>query len=460
MQKLAAFLCLAAAIVTAQQKKSVPSPGAAGTATKICDDPYQVREPADGWPEGPVYIAFHREKSKTPWMRNPVIKAPGIEAASLAGARTLACVEESRLEMAKYESGALGYTPAWDVILVRTSDRKVYFMRTGFDGESPPEVKFHRGAGLGKPPVAPFVRWLRLVVDQKVARLKTRLQPKEHDKASALAFSADGSKLVMVQEPYDNAKPTPVTVFDLTSKQVTAVLHVDHPVHRVALSASGNMIATERYGSRVEIWDVSTAKMVHKLETPAGESLLFGADDVLATAGTDKVSVWNVQSERELRSAKGSHLALSPGGTWLVAARDGNGVTVQEIESSRSLATFPKVGAQEKYLISNGGNAMATTSVFSGRMYVAGNAEPQLLSLPAISMGMDVVSTVTAIAPTHDGFVFGNGDGFVGVASGSGKGQRVFATDFGAIKAIAVSPDEKLIAVADSSGEVSIWELL
>ena len=307
MQKLAAFLCLAAAVVTAQQKKSAALPGAgAGTATKICDDPYQVRESADGWPEGPVYIAFHREKSKGPWTRNPAIKAPGLEAASLAGARTLVCVEESKLEMGTYESGELGYTPTWNVILVRTSDRKVYFMRTGFDGESPPQVKYHRGAGMGKPPVAPFVRWLRLVVDQKVARLKTHLQPKEYDKASALAFSADGAKLVMAQEPYDYAKPSPITAFDLVSKQVIAVLHVDHPVHRAAISASGSMVAVERYGSRVEIWDVATAKMVHKLETPAGESLLFGPDDVLAAAGADKVSVWNVQGERELHSACGN----------------------------------------------------------------------------------------------------------------------------------------------------------
>jgi len=207
MHKLGILLCLCFAIaVPAQQKKTTTSSAAVpAVAAKICDDPYQNGDGAEGWPEGPVYILFHREKDKGPWTRNAAIKAPGIEAASLSSARTLVCVEQTRLEMGKYESGASGYTPAWDVILVRLSDRKVYFMRTGFDGESPPEVKYHRGAGVGRPPTAEFVRWLRLVVNQKVARLKTRLHPKQFDKVSALAFSGDGTKLAAAQEPYDSA---------------------------------------------------------------------------------------------------------------------------------------------------------------------------------------------------------------------------------------------------------------
>src|SRR6266513_2585119 len=102
MKNLAVVVCFlcATTLVIAQARKSAPAGGP--SAAKICDDPYQVREPADGWPQGPVYIVFHREKSKAPWARNPAIKITGLEAATPAGAHTLACVEETRLEMGKY----------------------------------------------------------------------------------------------------------------------------------------------------------------------------------------------------------------------------------------------------------------------------------------------------------------------------------------------------------------------
>src|SRR5579871_6664173 len=96
-------LCLASAsLLMAQAKKAAPAAAPAGAAGKICDDPYQGSESSDGWPEGPVYILFHHKDSKAPWVRNPLIRAPGLEAASAGAAHTLVCVEETRLEMGKY----------------------------------------------------------------------------------------------------------------------------------------------------------------------------------------------------------------------------------------------------------------------------------------------------------------------------------------------------------------------
>ena len=147
------------------------------------------RRGADGWPEGPVTILFHHEKSKAPWAHNPAIRVPGLEAASPASARTLVCVEESQVEMGHYDSGEPGYAPSWGTILVRLSDRKVYFMGRSLDGEMPPQVKYKSGAGVGKPPTEILVRWLRLVLEQKVARFKMRLKWKEYAEVSAMAFS-------------------------------------------------------------------------------------------------------------------------------------------------------------------------------------------------------------------------------------------------------------------------------
>src|SRR5256714_1987698 len=346
MKKLAVLVCFlcAATLVTAQARKSAPVAGAP-SAAKICDEPYQVRESADGWPQGPVYILFHREKSKAPWARNPAIKVTGLEAATPAGAHTLACVGETRLEMGKYESGESGYTPTWSVTLVRLSDRKVYFLRVGFDGESPPGVKFHRGAGVGKAPIQPFVNWLRLILDQKVAHFKMHLQHKEYADPSALAFSQDGSKLVMAQEPRSTGSgtpPTPITIFDLTSGKALAVLHTDYTVHEVAISKSGNLVAVGRYGRRVEVWDVASARVVHKFETPAIESLLFAPDDELAVAGGDQAKLWEVGSRRQNRFDKGSTFRLSPAGTRLVGVDAGKAIIFQALGFTDVLQLVPR----------------------------------------------------------------------------------------------------------------------
>jgi hypothetical protein len=450
-------LCALTTAAAAQQTKKAPAPVAAtSAAAKICDDPYQVREAAEGWPEAPVYILFHREKSKAPWVRNPAIRVPGVEAASAAGARTLVCVEESQIEMGKYDTGEPAYTPSWDVILVRPADRKVYFMRTGFYGKEPPGIKFHRGAGVGAPPTKIFADWLPLVVNQKVARLKTRLRPKEYHEASALAFSADGGKLVLAQEPrstLDGTPPSPITVFDLAAGKPVAAWHADYLVRGLAISQSGSLVATGHYG-HPEVWDVASARVVHKLDTSGVESLLFGPNDALGAAGGDKAAVWDVNNERILHAAKGSRVALSTTGEWLVFNASPSGVTVQALESGRTLASFPALREQEKYEVSGDAQSMAKRSYFSARMVAAGVPGEHSLDLPNLG-----VSALSALAPTRDGFVFGNGDGIVGLASVSSPEPRVFATDQFSIRVLAVSPDGKLLAVGDSTGVVTVWEL-
>src|SRR6185503_14522253 len=283
IKKLSLCLCFFAVThAIAQAKKAPPVSGVTSAAAKICDDPYQITESADGWPEGPIQILFHHEKSKGPWAKNPAIRVPGLEAATPANARTLVCVEESRIEMGHYDSGEPGYVPAWGTIFVRLSDHKVYFMGHSLDGEMPPEWKYKKGAGVGKPPTEILVRWLRLLFQQKVARFKARLKLKEFAEISALGFSGDGSRLAVAQEsrrPLDGpTPPSPITIFDLATSQPVASMHADYYTTEIALSKSGSTVAINRYGG-VEIWDAATAKLAHKLDTSKVRSMVFGPDD-------------------------------------------------------------------------------------------------------------------------------------------------------------------------------------
>lgn len=459
MKKLSLCLCVFAATLAAGQAKKAPvASGATSTAAKICADTYALTDAKEGWPEGPVTILFHRDKSKALPAHNPAIHVAGLEAASPATARTIVCVEESRIEMGKYESGEPGYAPSWDVTLVRAADQKVYFTRTGFYGEEPPYVKYNKGAGVGKPPTEIFVRWLRMVLEQKVARLKTRLKSKDFDEVSAMAFSADGSRLVVAQAArgYSSGPtpPSPITVFDLATAQPVASMHADYSSYEIALSKSGSMIATNRYGG-VEIWDVSSAKMARKLDTSHVSSLVFGPDDTLGVAGDEKAAVWDVSGNRVVKSGSGSVMELSPEGVWLVMAKSEKGFSVRELESGRELGSYPNVCADPyKCLPSRDGKMMARWSAMGEAIYSSGNPSGSAPSLPSLGVGL-----VYAVAPTRDGFVMANGDGIAGIVSPGSAEARAFATDLSSIRSAAVSSDGKLVALGDSSGNVEIWEL-
>ncbi len=441
-------------IFATPQKKAAPKP-AAGTAAKTCAEP--LGQAADGWPEAPVTILFHREGSKSLWARNPAIKAPGLEAASPASARTVACVEESLEETGKYDNGVAAYQASWRIVLVRMADRKIFFISTSFDGEKPPGMMLRRGENIGKRPVESIVQWLRLIAEQKVTKFRMRLRAKAYEEVSAMAFSADNSQLVMAQESRSTGSgtpPSPLTLFDLSDGKILTTLVPNLFARHVDISKSGKMIAADGF-KHVEIWDVATGKVIHRLEAPGIQSLFFGPDDSLAVAGEGQATLWDVAKESKLRSAAGSYMALSPSGTWLVAKQDAKGIAVQELESSRAVAAFPPVSSSATWTITGDGKALGRFSVFGGAsMHVAGDTQAHSLALPEIQL-----RAVSGLAPTRDGFVIAERYGVIGIASAASPEPRAFATDQIGVRAVAVSADGKLIAVGDMSGVVTIWEL-
>ena len=120
-------------------------------------------------------------------------------------------------------------------------------------------------------------------------------------------------------------------------------MHADYSTYAIALSKSGNMVATERYGG-VEIWDVASAQMTRKLETSKVRSLVFGPNDMLGVAGDEKAAVWDVA---EIASCGRAQVQL-----WnfrrkarAYHGKTASGFTVRELESGHELASFPTLAA-------------------------------------------------------------------------------------------------------------------
>ncbi len=137
-----------------------------------------------------------------------------------------------------------------------------------------------------------------------------------------------------------------------------------------------------------------------------------------------------------------------------MAKKEPKGISVQELESGRTLAGFPPVGDRETYSISPDGLSLIRYSVLGATMYTPTNASGFSPRLPNMGVGL-----IYAAAPTGSGFALTNSDGFAGIISAQETEPRAFATHHTAIRAVAVSPDGKLLALGDSSGNVSVWEL-
>jgi hypothetical protein len=464
------FVGLAAASpFAAQQKKAVPSAPTLLDSADMCANPYSGNGYATGWPEGPAYVLFHREDSKKPWSRNLAIQAPGLIVASPAAAHTLVCVEEKLEDKGKYSSGEAAYKPSWAINVLNLADHKLYrsVSAPDFEGEDPPLLKATPGPGIGTEPVKPFLGWLRLLIDQKVARFRFRLDwPNDVSGSgdfagiSAMAVSQDGTKVAVARQSRNSAA-APITVFDLVTGKPLSTLRAGWGAKHLALSASGNLIATESTSrTGVEIWDTSTRGVVHRLDSPEFGSLAFGGETTLAVAAGGKATLWDIQTERQLQSIPGSRVMTVLGGKLAVTRKTPQAITLNEMESGRQMAIFPlsrPINGSD-YVLSPDGSVMGYLNNGNGAILLSGGSEWQSLELPSINIDNSSIEAIKAMAPMPDGLVFA-GDGFVGIASHANPKPRFFANGESYIRNAAVSPDGKLLVLGSIESDLYVWEL-
>jgi len=457
---LLAVLCVALISVSMAQQRATPAkkgPAAAPAAGlgKVCEDPYAGRELKSAWPQAPVYLLFKRANSKV-WGPNPRIKLPGLQAATPAAAHTLVCIEETRLEMGQYESGAKAYTPSWDVYVLSQPDHGVYFQKGGIFGGNAPYIKWHPGAGVGAQPVSQLQEWLRLLFQPAVAGLKLRMPYTSSDKVRQLVFSGNGARLAVSHEPYHYSSPQTglkknplLTVFDVATGQKIADIPIEAETDAVALSDDGALIAIEHYG-HPEVWDVSSQTVLKKLSADSVRSLAFAADGNLGVGTKDRVLVFNPRTGDQVFSGPGHWVQYSQG-RWISISADG--ASTFDLRSGQLIAQFPKTDGT--LAVTADGLSEFAFYILHSEVRWAGK-KPDYIDIPSI--GSEGTGRVSAVTASRDGFIAGSNDGLVALLSPSGT-TKLFATDHSQIEALAVSANGKLLSIGDSAGSVTLWEL-
>ncbi len=274
-----------------------------------------------------------------------------------------------------------------------------------------------------------------------------------------LAFSPDGATLL------SRGPENQVRLWDVAAwRERPAADGPRGAVGSLAYSPDGKVVAACS-GSGVWLWEAATGKAVRRLDPPAGRMFLgvaFSADGRTLAAGDNEgtVHIWDPRTGAERRrlraGARADHVALSPDGA-VVAAWDiekGDALTLWQAGTGKKLRTLTVSSSQPGVRPTLHSLAFAP----DGKTLYAGSGTNLVVQRWDVATGKDL----TPFGP-HDGGLNGvalarDGRSLAVVSMGGtlylweqATGQvRASVRDAGYATAVAVSPDGRLLALANT----------
>ncbi|WP_236242712.1 WD40 repeat domain-containing serine/threonine protein kinase [Streptomyces sp. CC228A] len=286
---------------------------------------------------------------------------------------------------------------------------------------------------------------------------------------TAVAFCCGGDRVAYAM---DNGT---VVVTDLAGRQRYEITHRAgwRETARLAASPDGTLLATVRRPDKaLRLWDAATGAGVLAIEhAEKAHHLVFGQGAArIASAGGDRVQIWDTRTGRLVLSARGRaagprDAAFSPDGTRLAVGAP-RSVSVLDATDGRPLVDIPL----DKAMVAPGAMAFSPDG--------ARLAVPVLLQRPSISQGAAVVDSYTgrrlltlhldealdtrvrvAFSPLGDRIATSGGRRACLWDARSGALLLQVPSPATSVHDAAFSPDGTMLATADADRTVRVREL-
>lgn len=268
------------------------------------------------------------------------------------------------------------------------------------------------------------------------------------EQVNDVAFSPDDQSIAVITAPGTVQRWSP------TGKQLSSFTASPQGTG-LAFHPQGHQLATAGRESAIKLWDARTGKPIKTLSGHQGwvNAMAF-ADNVLVSASEDKtVRIWDVAKGKMLRTLPKQATAI----TDIATHSDSQILALSTEDGTIQLWTL---SGQLLHTLKTE-NVVVTGIAFSpdGNTLVSTHADHSL-RLWQVATGQPLQVLNGHSAPTLDAAFHPNGKTLV--STSVDKQVRVWATpsipeDTSPILAMAVSPDQQLLATASLDGVIQLW---